>query len=328
MQNLLESRKIGVIVDSASFHNLMRIIGIGQVNLQKLLEVICWEVSQTIQAPVTIGFAQYITAAENPNRFKKRAKLAGFEFMPTPPDVENSDDDEVNRCITLTDPDSITAMVVVTADVLDYVEMLETKRSQHIRIFIAAITAGESNGHSPLSMHSRGIMAENQYALIDLGKYKKDLLVTEWVDFVRPSAKDSKMHSDAGHLNLYEWIDARCAYLYSQISFYAGKQDLGNIQQASGEISHLVNLAKRVQEQKAEEIISNEKKKILFSGEGEREQKILFILNKREFVSMSMLLQEIPCATKHNLLRDISSLKGKGLIRSTGYSNMIRYSLA
>lgn len=349
MGDAIKSKKIGVIVDSASFHNLMRVIGIGQVNLKKLLEVVSREVSQAIQAPVTIGSAQYITAAQNPDRFKKRVKLGGFQFISTNPCVKDSDDEEVNRRIVSTNPNSVAALVIVTADLLDYVVSLEAKRAQHIQIFVAAITANESDGHFPLSVHSRQIIKEHQYTLIDLGNYKEDLLLTEWVDSVRPyivrtdtrngsesTTEESKIPSDAGHLNLHEWQNARCIYLYSQISVYAGKQDLEGIQGASKEISFLIDLVKttsapyeKVPEKGVQEVALKEKNKELFLSADviERREKILSVLSKHEITSMAMLFQEIPDVTKQTLRRNLRDLEAEGLVTFIGKLKGSRYML-
>ncbi len=174
--------KIGVIVDSASLFNMMRIIGIGQVNFYKLRDVISNEVSQAIQSPVVIDFAKYVTAANNPKRFEKRVTAAGFQFIPTDHRVKGSDDEEINKLILHADTDAIAALIVVTADVLDYVGSLEINRPQNLHIFIAAVTANESDGRPPLSLYSLATIQEKRYTLINLEAYKDDLLLTEWVD--------------------------------------------------------------------------------------------------------------------------------------------------
>ncbi len=182
VEGLQKAKKIGVIVDAASFHHMMRIIGIGQASLSKLLEVVSGEVSKAIQAIVTVGFAQYVTAAEDPERFEKRVASAGFQFIPTDPYIKDSDDAEVNRRILLANPIHIDALVVVTTDLLDYVKSLERKRAQNISIFIASITAADTDGGFPLSVHSRHMIKEKNYTLIELEQYRKDLLLTEWSD--------------------------------------------------------------------------------------------------------------------------------------------------
>ena len=331
----------------------MRIIGIGQANLHTLLKVIKDEVSQIIRAPMSIGFSQYITAAENPDRFKKRATSAGFEFIPTDPYVKNSDDDEANRRILQTDPESIAALVIVTADVLDYMESLERKKAQKIQIFIAAITAAESDGSFPLSVHSQATIREKQYTLIDLGKYKEGLLLTKWKDMSISSATSIKekggdssteklnVLNDAGHLDLYQWAEARQAYLYAQISAYAHQQDLKNVQHASEEISFLSGLAKIInirekgdQKKEVRNLTHMEKKilrrpwtRITVLTKAQRHERILFALRKYQPASMSTLLKEIGNIEHQTLLRDLHKLETEGLVKSVGKTKWTRYTL-
>ncbi len=176
-------------MDSASLFHQMRIMGIADADLVKMLKIICDEVSRSIGPPVSIGWAKYVTAASNPERFAKKVTAAGFELVATDPEQKDSDDAAVNRFIIETNPRSICALVIVTTDLLDYVQSLQRKKHQNIAIFVAAITLPDDDGRPPLSTRSQNVIKNNEYGFINLACYKNELLLTPWEDKREESAK-------------------------------------------------------------------------------------------------------------------------------------------
>ncbi|MBI3420450.1 MAG: hypothetical protein HY006_00110 [Candidatus Sungbacteria bacterium] len=161
---------------------MMRILGIGEANLSKLLEIICTEVSQRLGVLAVVGFAHYVTGAENPERFRKHVEAAGITFVPIGRATKDVDDAEVRRRIVQTNPASYAVLVVVTTDVLDFVASLQRKANQGIKIMIAAITVPDTDGSTPLSVDSRAQIRQRQFCLIDLTDYKADLMLRPWVE--------------------------------------------------------------------------------------------------------------------------------------------------
>ncbi len=177
-----KSVPVAVFTDGQSLFNLMRIHGIGQTNYARLLQIISQEVGNEVGRIADIRSANFVTAVENPGRFKKSVEAGGFKFIPTAHNTPGSDDREINRLIVNTNPAYISVLVLVSADVQDFLESLQRKMEQGIHIVIVATTATDTNGYAPLSPLSQQIIKDQKFQFVELGRYKEELMLRPWID--------------------------------------------------------------------------------------------------------------------------------------------------
>ncbi len=177
-----KSVPVAVLTDGQSLFNLMRIHGIGQTNYARLLQIISKEVSSEVGRMAEIRSANFVTAVENPRRFKKSVEAGGFKFVPTAHSTPGSDDREINRLIVNMNPAYISVLALVTSDIQDFLEALRRKMEQGIHIVIVATTATDTNGYAPLSLLSQQIIKDEKFQFVELGKYKEELMLRPWVD--------------------------------------------------------------------------------------------------------------------------------------------------
>ncbi|MBI3442624.1 MAG: hypothetical protein HY007_02570 [Candidatus Sungbacteria bacterium] len=196
---------------------MMRILGIAQVRLAEFRKVCVEGVATTLKRNAVFHKGCYVTPTREAARFEKTYRGAGFPVIATNPDNHGDDDVEVNRQILARSPHEIEAVVVITADVIDYLDSLRCKRDEGIEIFIGAITLPDPRGGNPmLSVTSLDAISREGFHLIDLALARERLLLRPWVERERPIARKrisatfecscGDAESDAHRMEIYEAI--------------------------------------------------------------------------------------------------------------------------
>ncbi len=173
MENQVKQKPKAVFIDGASFSHMLRAIGIWSPKTRELYEVLEKEVGTTSSL---YGRPLYVCPEEYGGFPEKPYNSAGFEVIRQT--TEGSlDDEEIRKTINSISSEQISELVLVTCDLLDYLDCLKAKAIQGVRIYIVATREPDAkDGCSRLTGEFDQLMEENGFIFIELAQYKEKIL--------------------------------------------------------------------------------------------------------------------------------------------------------
>ncbi len=148
-----------ILVDFASLMAIKRALGIAELDLPKLCEML-------ISISTAPCYGRPFVALNSP-ALKKHLDRAGFETEVFPPGQERDDREIIDRIARLT-PDVVSEIVLVSADG-GYRDHLRTKAAQGIKVYLVATRAKNPADERPLFSENS---LESEFTFVELGDYK------------------------------------------------------------------------------------------------------------------------------------------------------------
>lgn len=168
-----------IFIDGASLFHMFRIMGIAQINAQEFHNILQREVGNSSNL---FGRPLYVVP-EVVERFPTKIYMtAGFEVRKV--NSENSGDDaEIRQTINSVNSEQISELVLVTTDILDYLDCLKAKAAQGIKVYIVATKEKDKeSGRSALTSDFDLIIESNGFEFIELLPFKERLMTRAWED--------------------------------------------------------------------------------------------------------------------------------------------------
>lgn len=165
-----------IFIDGASLFHMFRVMGIAKINAQEFHNILQREVGESIHL---FGRPLYVIP-EAVERFPvKPYTAAGFEVRKI--NSENSGDDaEIKQAINSVNSEQISELVLVTTDILDYLDCLKAKAAQGVKVYIVATK--EKDERLALTSDFDLIMEHNGFVFIELLPFKERLMIKAWED--------------------------------------------------------------------------------------------------------------------------------------------------
>ncbi len=180
-----------IFIDGASFWNMMRILDVGRTDYRVLYEILVREVGKT---DICYGKPFYTTTAP----FKKRLDAFGFETA-LAESRTSQDDRMIGERISGLSADEVSEIILVSADLFDYLDCLRTKIAEGITVTLVATRTLDSldrGGHSMLSRDVNEVMEKHGIAFVEIGQYANRLRIEAFSQ--RPKEAPRKNQTDKG----------------------------------------------------------------------------------------------------------------------------------
>lgn len=165
-----------VVVDGASFFNMMRAHGIWQVEYPALYNILVDRIGAIRRCVMP---PQYILPPKGAD-YKGRLESCGFcvSIVAT---LHSQDDEAINAIMEAADSSALGELVLVSADFFGFAGALRAKAHAGVRVFIAATKKRDPDSKRPMLGHvSRQMMAIEGYEFVNLGDYEAELMRAPW----------------------------------------------------------------------------------------------------------------------------------------------------
>lgn len=163
--------KKAIIVDGASFYNMMRCLGVRRPKISVLRKIL----GKKIGTEKVYGYPIFTLSLKNSHvLFEEQMRQQGFE--PVVKDSKTGKDDEyIIRAIESIDPKRIKEIILVSSDG-DYIECLTKKASEGIKIYWVATKAIDPRSNRPVvGAELRYSFVSGVFQFIELAEFKDQL---------------------------------------------------------------------------------------------------------------------------------------------------------
>lgn len=186
----MDQKSKAVFVDGASFFHILRNLGISQINADKFFTVLQEEIGLTSNL---FGKPVYVLQKQLERFPEKPYSSAGFEIRKPTSEEKSADDEEIRRAINAVNSEQISELVLVTADVHDYLDCLRAKSAQGVKIYIVATKQPDQrNGRSMLSSSFDELIKENGFDFVEFLSFKDRLMTKAWEEKPRPESQSRR----------------------------------------------------------------------------------------------------------------------------------------